>query len=106
MRFARWSRVTVAVLVLAVFCRRRNLAGQGIRQAQYRAALPGYCQQPISLGGKDHSLLVDGDREDLGFHTGSGGQQWVVIDLGWTGSSTRWSCTTAPMAIKRAVPLN
>jgi hypothetical protein len=26
--------------------------------------------------------LVDGDRENLGFHTNSGPQQWVLIDLG------------------------
>lgn len=30
----------------------------------------------------DHTLLVDGDPETLGFHTQDGGQQWVVIDLG------------------------
>jgi hypothetical protein len=28
------------------------------------------------------SALVDGDRENMGFHTNSGAQQWVMIDLG------------------------
>ena len=32
--------------------------------------------------GTDHTLLVDGDPDTLGFHTMDGGQQWVVIDLG------------------------
>jgi hypothetical protein len=32
--------------------------------------------------GTDHTLLVDGDPDTLGFHTLEGAQQWVVIDLG------------------------
>jgi hypothetical protein len=81
--FARWLRLTVVVLLLAVLfaavgtwlvkkCGKPNLA----------------LHRPVTVSsqfppqGTDHRLLVDGDHDNLGFHTQSDGQQWVVIDLG------------------------
>jgi len=81
--FARWSRVlTVAVvLILAVgFSGRwlsKKLDGPNIAA---KAVVTTSSQYPGQ--GVDHSLLVDGDPDNLGFHTLDGGQQWVVIDLG------------------------
>ncbi|HEX7599344.1 MAG TPA: discoidin domain-containing protein [Polyangia bacterium] len=80
---ARWARITLAALALTValgFAARwidakfskPNLAlGRPVRtSSQYPGA------------GENPALLVDGDRENLGFHTNADGQQWVVIDLG------------------------
>ena len=81
--FARWSRVLVVglVLLLAVGFLGRwvsvKLEGPNIA---LHAAVTVSSQYP-GLG-LDHSLLVDGDPDTLGFHTMDGGNQWVVIDLG------------------------
>jgi hypothetical protein len=81
--FARWSRVFVVGLVLAVaggFGGKwllKKLSGPNLA---LHAAVTVSSQFPGQ--GVDHSLLVDGDPETLGFHTLDGGQQWVVIDLG------------------------
>jgi len=81
--FARWSRVLAVVLVLAL------VAGFGGRwlgkklgrpNLAFHAAVTTSSQFPGQ--GTDHTLLVDGDPDTLGFHTMDGGQQWVVIDLG------------------------
>ena len=81
--FGRWSRVLMAAIVLAV--------GLGVLGKWVNAKLLGpnialHCPVTVSsqFGGQgtDHTLLVDGDPDTLGFHTQDGGQQWVVIDLG------------------------
>lgn len=81
--FTRWSRVAVAVVVLAV------LLGEAGTWMDKKFGKPNLAlHRPVTVSsqfpgqGTDHSLLVDGDRDNLGFHTESGGQQWVVIDLG------------------------
>jgi hypothetical protein len=80
--FARWSRVTVAVVALAVVS---FFAGSWMDKKFGKPNIA--LHRPVTISsqfpwqGTDHSLLVDGDRENLGFHTESGGQQWVVIDL-------------------------
>jgi hypothetical protein len=81
--FARWTRVTIAgVVALAVvgflvnwiasFMAKPNIAlHSGVEvSSQY----PGE--------GMDHTLLVDGDHSNLGFHTNCEGEQFVIIDLG------------------------
>jgi hypothetical protein len=81
--FARWSRVAVAVAVLAVLV---GVVGTWMDKKFGKPNLA--LHRPVTVSsqfpgqGMDHSLLVDGDRDNLGFHTESGGQQWVVIDLG------------------------
>ncbi len=82
--FARWPRVTVAVLLLALFLVAAGiLLDKEFGKPNIALHCPVTTSSQYPSQGTDHSLLVDGDREDLGFHTGSGGQQWVVIDLGW-----------------------
>jgi hypothetical protein len=81
--FVRWSRVLVVGLVLAIAVGfagnwlSKKLEGPNIA---LHAAVTVSSQYPNQ--GVDHSLLVDGDPDTLGFHTLDGGQQWVVIDLG------------------------
>jgi hypothetical protein len=81
--WGRWIRVIVTALLLAL------LFGTPViwlhkKQAKPNLALhrPVIVSSQYPLEGKDHSLLVDGDFDNLGFHTESAGQQWVVIDLG------------------------
>jgi len=81
--FARWLRVTVAVVLLAGLC---GAVGAWLDKKYGKPNLALHCPVTVSSQsaseGKDHRLLVDGDRDNLGFHTESRGQQWVVIDLG------------------------
>ena len=81
--FARWSRVLIVAVVVAI--------GLGFLGKWANAKLIGpnialHCPVTVSSQfagqGMDHTLLVDGDPDTLGFHTQDGGQQWVVIDLG------------------------
>jgi len=81
--FARWSRVLIVAIVLA--------GGLGFLGKWVHAKVMGpnialHCPVTVSSQfagqGTDHTLLVDGDPDTLGFHTQDGGQQWVVIDLG------------------------
>jgi hypothetical protein len=81
--FARWSRVLVLVFVLlglGVFGGRRLLKKLDGPNLALHAAVTTSSQFPGQ--GTDHTLLVDGDPETLGFHTLDGGPQWVVIDIG------------------------
>ena len=79
----RWLRVSAVVLLLA--------AGLGVaaslmvsKFSKPNLALhrPVTVSSQYPLEGKDPNLLVDGDTENLGFHTEEQGQQWVMIDLG------------------------
>ena len=105
--FARWSRVlaVAVVLVLALGFSGRwlskkldgpNLAAKAVVTAS--SQFPGQ--------GVDHSLLVDGDPDTLGFHTLDGGQQWVVIDLGKVRKFNKIVVYNRPDGYEeRAVPL-
>lgn len=55
--------------------------------------------------GKDPSKLVDGDPDNMGFHTNSDGQQWVVIDLGSVRKFDKIVVYNRPEYQERAVPL-
>ena len=81
--FVRWSRLIVVTLALAV------PLGVAVDRLDKKLGKPNialHCPVTVSsqypTDGTDHSLLVDGDTDNLGFHTKSDGQQWVVIDLG------------------------
>jgi hypothetical protein len=105
--FARWSRILVVGVVLAVavgFTGKwlgKKLGGPNIA---LHAAVTVSSQYPGQ--GVDHSLLVDGDPETLGFHTQDGGQQWVVIDLGKVRKFNKIVVSNRPDGFEdRAVPL-
>ena len=81
--FARWSRVLALVLLLAVgggLGARWLVKKLGRPNLALHAAVATSSQFPGQ--GTDHTLLVDGDPDTMGFHTMDGGQQWVVLDLG------------------------
>jgi hypothetical protein len=81
--FARWSRVAVVLVILAVA---GILGGKWLDKKFGKPNLA--LHAPVTTSsqfpgqGTDHTLLVDGDPDTMGFHTMDGGQQWVVIDLG------------------------
>ena len=81
--FARWSRMILVALVLAAFF---GVAVSWLDQKFGKPNIALHCRVTVSSQysseGTDHRLLVDGVPDNLGFHTQSGGQQWVVIDLG------------------------
>jgi hypothetical protein len=81
--FTRWLRVTAAILLLAVLC---GGVGAWLEKKFGKPNLalhrPVTVSSQFATEGTEHRLLVDGDRDNLGFHTESDGQQWVVIDLG------------------------
>lgn len=80
---ARWLRVTAAVLLLAGLF---GAAGTWLDRKYGKPNLalhrPVTVSSQFATQGTDHRLLVDEDRDNLGFHTESDGQQWVLIDLG------------------------
>lgn len=81
--FSRWARVIVALLIVggALFWTGNKIAA---KFAKPNLAL----HRPVTTSsqfpgqGTDHTLLVDGDHDNLGFHTNIDPQSWVVIDLG------------------------
>jgi hypothetical protein len=81
--FARWSRVLAVAVVLFLAV---GMGGRWVSKKldgpnlALHAAVSTSSQFPGQ--GTDHTLLVDGDPDTLGFHTLEGAQQWVVIDLG------------------------
>jgi hypothetical protein len=81
--FARWSRVLIVAIVFAVGL---GFLGKWVNAKVVGPNIALHCPVTVSSQfagqGTDHTLLVDGDPDTLGFHTQDGGQQWVVIDLG------------------------
>jgi hypothetical protein len=81
--FARWSRVLIVAIALAVGL---GFLGKWISAKVIGPNIALHCPVTVSSQfpgqGTDHTLLVDGDPETLGFHTQDGGSQWVIIDLG------------------------
>lgn len=81
--FARWARVILAMVLVggAVFWTGNKIAS---KFAKPNIAL----HRPVTTSsqfpgqGTDHTLLVDGDHDNLGFHTNIDPQSWAVIDLG------------------------
>ncbi len=81
--FSRWARVAVVALIVG-----GALVWTGNKVASKFAAPNLALHRPVTISsqypgqGTDHSLLVDGDHENLGFHTNAGPQEWATIDLG------------------------
>ncbi len=81
--FMRWARIGAAALVLL------SIAWSISGVVEKRFAKPNIALgRPVTISSQfgdvalDHTLLVDGDRTNLGFHTDTGPNQWVTIDLG------------------------
>lgn len=81
--FMRWARLGAAALVLLA------IAWVISGAVEKRFAKPNIARgRPVTISSQfgdvalDHTLLVDGDRTNLGFHTDTGPNQWVTIDLG------------------------
>ena len=81
--FARWSRVVVVGVVLLIGA---TFGGKWVAKKLNGPDIALHATVTVSSQfpgqGVDHSLLVDGDPDTLGFHTLEGGQQWAIIDLG------------------------
>ena len=105
--FARWSRVLVVALVLLVgagFGGRWLAKKLGKPNVALRATVSVSSQFPGQ--GVDHTLLVDGDPDTMGFHTMDGGQQWVILDLGKVRKFDKIVIYNRPDGFEeRAVPL-
>jgi hypothetical protein len=105
--FSRWARVLAValILVLAASFGGKYLAKKfGKPDLALHAAVTTSSQFPGQ--GMDHSLLVDGDPDTLGFHTMDGGAQWVVIDLGKVQKFDKIVVYNRPDGFEeRAVPL-
>ena len=105
--FARWARLILVALTLLVGL------GMAARWLDAKFAKPNIALgRPVTTSsqypgaGENPARLVDGDRENLGFHTNADGQQWVVIDLGAIRSFDRVAVyNRAEGQHKRAVPL-
>lgn len=106
--FVRWARLgAAAVVMLGV-----GIAGYGVYKkltAKPNIAL----HRPVTVSsqfpgeGLDHSLLVDGDPTNLGFHTNNGPGEWCTIDLGASKSISRVVVTNrADCCQDRANPIN
>jgi hypothetical protein len=79
----RWLRVGGVVLFLAAgLAVAASLMGSKFFKPNLALHRPVTVSSQYPLEGKDPNLLVDGDSENLGFHTEEQGQQWVMIDLG------------------------
>ncbi len=102
LRWKRWKRLTLALLVLAAL-----VLGVTLRSKPNLAL-----HRPVSVtsqfgdAGKDHSLLVDGNRTTLGCHTESLPNQHVTIDLGESRAIQRVVVANrGDCCAERAVPL-
>jgi hypothetical protein len=103
---SRWTRVAVMSLVVAIGL------GFGVNWAARKFAGPNIAlnktvtvSSQFPWDGKDPSKLVDGDPDNMGFHTNSDGQQWVVIDLGSVRKFDKIVVYNRPEYQERAVPL-
>lgn len=83
--FMRWTRIVSALLVLLA------IAWSIWGAIDKKFASPNIALgRPVTISSQfgdiatDHTLLVDGDKTNLGFHTDNGANQWVMIDLGAT----------------------
>lgn len=81
--FMRWARLGAAALVLL------SIAWSISGVVEKKFAKPNIALgRPVTISSQfgdvalDHTLAVDGDRTNLGFHTDTGPNQWVTIDLG------------------------
>jgi hypothetical protein len=105
--FMRWARIGAAALVLLA------IAWSIMGMVERRFAKPNIAYgRPVTISSQfgdvalDHSLLVDGDKTNLGFHTNNGPGEWVMIDLGSTRNISKVVVyNRAECCQERAIPI-
>ena len=81
--FSRWARVMVAVLIVGgAFGWVGNKVASKFAKPNVALHRPVTTSSQFPGQGTAHTLLVDGDHDNLGFHTNIDTQSWAVIDLG------------------------
>jgi len=104
--FARYTRVAVlAVAVLVIIVGISNWLGSRFEKPNIALHRPVETSSQYPGAGEDHSLLVDGDRTNLGFHTNCEGPQFVVVDLGAVRQIDKVVVYNRPEFQERAVPI-
>jgi hypothetical protein len=104
--FARYTRVAIAA-VAAIIVASSFINWLGARFEKPNIALHRAVEVSSQYpgAGEDHSLLVDGDRTNLGFHTNCEGPQFVVVDLGAVHKFDKVVVYNRDEYPERAVPL-
>jgi hypothetical protein len=103
--FSRYTRVTlVAVAILAVIAMIGSWISAKFEKPNVALHRPVEVSSQYPGAGEDHSLLVDGDRTNLGFHTDCSGG-WVIIDLGAPKNIEKVVVYNRSEYPERAVPL-
>lgn len=103
--FARFTRVSIAAVLVIVIV---GLLGNWISSRFERPNIA--LHRPVDVSsqypgeGVDHTLLVDGDRSNMGFHTLCEGG-WVIIDLGSVRKFDKIIVSNRSDYQERAVPL-
>lgn len=81
--FLRWARIGSALLVLlAIAWSLWGVIDKRLASPNIALGRPVTISSQFGDVATDHTLLVDGDKTNLGFHTENGPNQWVTIDLG------------------------
>jgi hypothetical protein len=88
--FMRWTRISAALLVLlAIAWSISSAVEKKFAKPNIALGRPVTISSQFADAALDHTLLVDGDRTNLGFHTDNAPNQWVMIDLGATKSISK-----------------
>ncbi|HMA94855.1 MAG TPA: discoidin domain-containing protein [Polyangiaceae bacterium] len=105
--FMRWARIGGAVLVvLAVVWAIWGVVDKQFAKPNIALGRPVTISSQYGDVATDHTLLVDGDKTNLGFHTENGPNQWVTIDLGSPKSISKVVVyNRAECCQERAIPL-
>jgi hypothetical protein len=81
--FMRWARIGAAALaLLAIAWSISGAIDKRFGKPNIALGRPVTISSQFGDTALDHTLLVDGDKTNLGFHTDTGPNQWVMIDLG------------------------
>jgi hypothetical protein len=104
--FARYARVAIAV-VSAIIVVSGFINWLGARFEKPNIALHRAVEVSSQYpgAGEDHTLLVDGDRTNLGFHTNCEGPQFAIVDLGAAHKIDKVVVYNRDEFPERAVPL-
>jgi hypothetical protein len=106
--FIRWARIgAAAVAALGLVLSMYGAYAKATAKPNLALHRPVTISSQFPGEGTDHSLLVDGDTTNLGFHTGAGPNQFCTIDLGSVKAISKVVVTNrADCCQERAVPLN
>lgn len=105
--FARYTRTGIAaVVVIAVVGLIYNLMGSRLEKPNLALHRPVEVSSQYPGAGEDHSLVVNGDHSNLGFHTNCEGPQFVIVNLGAVKKFDQVVVYNRPEYQERAVPLH